>query len=189
MADMEKKLPQLVMILSVDHRLPALELLPGYSVRSLRHGEEEVWEDIIQQSFNKTYVFAKRMATDPCYSPERVLFICDEQQRPVATASAWHRSVLSDDTGYLHMVGVLPSYGGRGLGLQISLAAVIQMFAEGRKRIVLETDDFRLPALRTYRKLGFVPYLNHESHRARWTAIAEQLDDRPLSEWLASEAE
>ena len=45
------------------------------------------------------------------------------------------------------------------------------MVREGRQRAFLSTDDFRLPAIRTYLKLGFEPYLVHENQRERWRKV------------------
>ena len=42
---------------------------------------------------------------------------------------------------------------------------------------MLQTDDFRLPAIRMYLKLGFTPVyeVEGEDHRARWSAVFERL--------------
>ncbi len=64
---------------------------------------------------------------------------------------------------FLHMVGVLPSHGGKGLGFQVSLAALRQMKREGFTQSVLETDDFRIPAIVTYLKLNFQPEIIHDN--------------------------
>ncbi len=37
------------------------------------------------------------------------------------------------------------------------------------------TDDWRLPAVKTYLNLGFEPEIIHESHPARWKAVFETL--------------
>ena len=43
----------------------------------------------------------------------------------------------------------------------------------GYPAAVLETDDFRIPAIRSYMKLGFVPVydVRGEDHRARWSKV------------------
>ncbi len=88
----------------------------------------------------------------------------------VAVASARHMSAYPD-AGYLHYVAADSSRAGRGLGTVVT-AAVLQHFAhEGLDAVVLETDDFRLPAIRTYLKLGFVPEYRHEEDQARWSRI------------------
>ncbi|MDW7658890.1 MAG: GNAT family N-acetyltransferase [Bacillota bacterium] len=116
----------------------------------------------------------KEMHGDPAFKPERVKFIC-YQDSPVATASAWHQSTNGESVGTLHMVGNLKAYAGRGLGAQVCLAALYQMKMEGRHFAVLTTDAYRIPAIKTYLRIGFVPMLTHESHQKSWTDILPQI--------------
>jgi mycothiol synthase len=169
------KLPQLAMMFHSLQDLPPLQLPDGYHGRSLRAGEEKEWENIVSGAFNRLFRFDEKLSAFELYTADRVQFICDAEDRPVATATAWHREKWGSDCGYLHIVGVLSAHGGKGLGAQVSLLALRRMEQEGYTKAVLNTDDFRLPAIRTYLKLGFVPYMDHESHQSRWTAITEQL--------------
>ena len=41
---------------------------------------------------------------------------------------------------------------------------------------MLDTDDFRLPAIKNYLNLGFVPVYAGESHLLRWQSIFKKLD-------------
>lgn len=173
----EDKLPQLVMKRSELRTLPPLQLPDGYTARSLDAGEEDVWAEIVSEAFQRSLRF-ERLSAHSYYSPERVQFICDAGGSPVATATAWYDEHWGEDCGYLHMVGVKGGHGGRGLGAQVSLAALHRMVLEGRKEAVLHTDDFRLPAIRTYLKLGFVPSMEHESFAARWETITGLLSER-----------
>jgi mycothiol synthase len=79
-------------------------------------------------------------------------------------------------------VGVVPEHSGKGLGVQINLVALHHMVREGRRQAVLETDDFRLPAIKTYLKLGFQPVLVHENQRERWRSVFARLGRAELSE-------
>lgn len=162
--------PQLVMKRENLAFLQPIELPLGYSLRHFRDGDEKAWENVINDSFKMQSDFKKMMADDENFKPERVLFICFNDL-PVATASAWHRPKFGDDVGYLHMVGVLSTHTGKGLGLQVSLAALHQMAREGKTSAVLETDDFRIPAIKTYLKLGFKPVIIHENQVQRWENI------------------
>jgi mycothiol synthase len=69
------------------------------------------------------------------------------------------------------MVAVDPRYRGKGFGRCISLAALIHMSERGCREALLDTDDFRLPAIRTYLALGFVPDMLEADHDDRWNAI------------------
>lgn len=168
--------PQLCMRRNLD-QLPELAIPANYSVRSLRPGDETEWERIINDSFQKNDSnFNEGMAKSIHFRPERVLFAC-YNDIPVATASAWYSD---EETGYLHMVGTLSSHAGKGLGLQVSLAAMHQLVREGRTKVLLHTDDFRIPAIKTYVKLCFAPFIVHENQEQRWKHIAARLDNPTL---------
>jgi mycothiol synthase len=172
---MSDKLPQLVMFRSSLEDLQPNSLPEGYSLRHYNSKEDaDAWNNIIEESFQWQADFDNAIKADSAFRPEQVWFVCHDQL-PVATATAWHRPEWGETVGYLHMVGLLPKYAGKGLGLQASLAALHQMKKEGKKSAVLETDDFRLPAIKTYLRLGFQPKFTHESHPGRWDNVSKLL--------------
>ena len=73
------------------------------------------------------------------------------------------------------MVGAGSAFKGNGLGYQVSLAALHRMADEKKQRVILHTDDFRLPAIVIYLRLGFKPEIVHDSHELRWQKIYEAL--------------
>ncbi len=95
----------------------------------------------------------------------------------VATASARLMPEAFPGSGYIHWVATDPAHGGKRLGWLVSLAVLHGFAALGCTDAVLETDDHRLPALKTYLALGFEPWIRDESHPARWDAIRARLSD------------
>lgn len=175
-----KLTPQLVMRRPVLRALPKVELPDGYPLRSFKPGDETGWEKIIAVTFETdAFVFDKAMKADPAFRPERVWFIT-AGGKPVATASAWRKDRFGPNTGYLHMVGVLPGHQGKHLGYWVSLAVMHQFVREGRVDAVLETDDYRIPAIKTYLKMGFEPLLVHENQRQRWRTIFQTISHPEL---------
>ncbi len=65
------------------------------------------------------------------------------------------------------------------LGLaSLLLIRLLGEFAErGCKDAVLETEDFHIPAIHTYLRLGFTPVyeVGDEDHRERWSAIFQHV--------------
>lgn len=175
--------PQLVMI-----RRPLTGLVPPrlpdpYTLRTFEHGDERHWEQIITESFKRDagqILFDIIMRAHSAFQPERIFFIT-HHRRPVATASAWHRKQDGPEIGYLHYVGCMTNHQGRGLGRAVSLAALVRMNEEGRKEAMLETDDFRLPAIRSYLNMGFTPKIIHANQVQRWKNIRAQLPQTFLS--------
>ena len=68
-----------------------------------------------------------------------------------------------------------PDHQGRNLGYQVCLAVLLYMRKVKIPETCLLTDDFRLAAIKTYIKLGFVPEHSHPSHPERWKAVYEKL--------------
>lgn len=163
--------PQLLMRLDTLSALPPVALPAGYTLRPYREGDASAWEMVIDDSFGGTHRFQQEMAASEFFLPERVKFICFEDA-PIATASAWTNG---EGMGYLHMVGVHRKHLGHGLGAQVSLAALHHMVKEGRSVAILNTDDFRIPAIKTYLKLGFVPEVSHENHIQRWSNVLNEI--------------
>jgi mycothiol synthase len=74
------------------------------------------------------------------------------------------------------MVGVKKEFQGKKLGYYVSLKALLDMKERGYKACVLQTDDFREAAIKTYLRLGFDPYITHENHPERWVRIRKNLN-------------
>ncbi|HEY2493777.1 MAG TPA: GNAT family N-acetyltransferase [Paenibacillus sp.] len=170
---MNQPLSKLIMKKETLSDLPVFHCPLGYRFRHFQPEDERNWEDLIRHSFTREVKFAHKIGDQvPCYS-DRVLFICRGDQ-PVATATAWETGSDDNRNWYLHMVGVLPEYSGKGLGFAASLAALQKIREAGGESAFLETDDFRLPAIRIYLRLGFQPLYIDESHPGRWERILQQ---------------
>lgn len=170
----EQALSKLVMKKEMLSDLPAFHCPAGYRLTSFQPEDERNWEDLIRHSFTREVKFVDKISDHvPLYS-DRLLFICRGDQ-PVATATAWELSSGDPKRWYLHMVGVLPEYSGKGLGYAVSLAVLHKIRESGGAAASLETDDFRLPAIRIYLKLGFQPVYLDDSHPGRWDRILQRL--------------
>ncbi len=184
MAAPEPPTPQLSMLKPGLDGLPEVLLPEGYRLSTFRPGYGDHWRRIMADSFGQDpekYQFDRMMRSDPAFRPERVFFIVFGDT-PVATASAWYLPDVMPDAGTVHYLGVVRRHQGKKLGYWVSLAALRRMAAEGRKRARLLTDDFRLPAIKTYLNLGFEPLLVHEGHRERWAAVFDELKLPELKE-------
>jgi mycothiol synthase len=81
-----------------------------------------------------------------------------------------------------------PKHRGKGLGYNVFLKATWRLIEAGYKSIRVVTNDQRLPALKTYLKSGFLPFLYHYDMEERWTRVCHQLN-WPLetSKWIREE--
>jgi mycothiol synthase len=98
----------------------------------------------------------------------------------VATAAARHRPEADDYYfpfgGEISLVFVHPDHRRQGLGRAITAAALMRLIEIGYQHIYLNTTDKRLPALRLYLTMGFVPFLYEEDLMERWQEICAELN-------------
>jgi mycothiol synthase len=107
--------------------------------------------------------------------------------RPVATASACHNPratryyfPFGGEIGY---VTVAPLHRRKGLGRAVAALAVSRLIEAGYRHIFLGVQGWRLPAVKCYLGLGFVPLLHTDELILRWRRICGQIG------WTVQEAE
>jgi mycothiol synthase len=82
---------------------------------------------------------------------------------------------LHPNGGELGWVGCDPDHRGMRLGENVSGIAVCNLIAAGFRDIYLKTDDYRLPAIKGYLRLGFEPLMYQDDMQERWAAVHELL--------------
>jgi ribosomal protein S18 acetylase RimI-like enzyme len=102
------------------------------------------------------------------------VYVIEEHGRVVATASVRYHPRFPE-SGYVHWVGVDPAERGRRLGTVVMARVMRRFAADGRASSILETDDFRLPAIASYLGQGFIPHYTDPDHEERWSRVFEQL--------------
>ena len=158
--------------------LPKFDLPVDYSLRTYREGDEEHWANIISDSFGgrerTTQDTRNEITGRDVFVPDGLYFVT-YQDIPVGTACAWRQSVDETEVGYVHMVGVLGEHTGHKLGKWVSLAVLYYFRDHGFICSMLDTDDFRIPAIKTYLNLGFIPVYVDDSQHERWQDIFKKL--------------
>ncbi|MDE0427167.1 MAG: GNAT family N-acetyltransferase [Candidatus Poribacteria bacterium] len=158
--------------------LPELQLPLGYDIRTYRNGDEAHWARIISDSFGgreRTPQDTRNEITGRDVFVPDGFYFATHRGTPVGTACAWRQSIDEKEVGYVHMVGVVAEHTGHKLGKWVSLA-VLHYFRDNRFiSVMLDTDDFRIPAIKTYLNLGFVPVYVEEGQSERWRDIFENL--------------
>lgn len=162
------------------HRLaaaPAVTLPSGLDLRTYRPGDEEGWYAVMAKAgfghwdWERFLPFFRRLL------PEGLFFGVDATTgQIVATAQALHG--MNDQHpfgGELGWVAGDPAYQGRRLGMAVCAAVTQRFLQAGYTRIYLKTDDFRLPALKTYLRLGYEPFLFATDMAERWQAVCGEL--------------
>lgn len=116
------------------------------------------------------------MSLERCLPRGLFLVIEENSGEFVATATAWHHpSPEHPFGGEFAWVAADPAHQGKGLGAVASMAAAARLIQAGYEEIYLRTDDYRLPAIKTYFNLGWEPFLCAPDMAERWRAVCQQL--------------
>ncbi len=138
---------------------------------------KRIWLDIVSYMYEGEDVdvyaeedFFKRLMTEHHGFREDQCFFLFVEGQPAATVTA-----ITDDEnkeGYVHMVSVKPSFRGRGLGTLMN-TIVLDIFKKtGMRTAYLTTDDWRIPAIKSYLRAGFIPDTESEpDFFERWETI------------------
>jgi mycothiol synthase len=163
--------------------LPALTLPDGYRLRSLTPVDASAWAALLQHNGELREWDADRAA--PFFAPDSTMpldgsfFITTDDGAPVATAQLHlHRNDDYAPLPELGWVAADPAHRGKRLGLLACLAVLHYAADAGNDELFLRTDDHRLPAIVTYFRLGFEPWMVDESSPTRWQAIRQSIDAR-----------
>jgi ribosomal protein S18 acetylase RimI-like enzyme len=156
--------------------LPNIPLPPGAVLREYRESDRDSLAALMRAAFS-----------DETWTPERVdsalvkpadvvkTFVIEQEGEIVATASARLLPETYPGSGYVHWVAAHPSRAGQKLGAIVTVAVLQEFVRRGCKDAVLETDDHRLAAVKTYQNLGFQPEHRHETHPERWARVISDL--------------
>lgn len=138
----------------------------------------DAWLDIVgymeqtHTDYTGNYEFYRKVMTEQANYDENKCFFLVVGEKPVATIAVLCDYETKD--GYLHMLSMLPECRGKGLGKLLFAVAVNTLKKEGMERAKLSTDDWRIPAIKSYLKNGFTPNLtNQPDYPERWQKIYE----------------
>ena len=104
------------------------------------------------------------------YKPEDCWFFCYNGEE-VATIT-----IICDDKskeGYIHMVAAKDCVRGMGIGNLMAVFAVRELKRRKMETAYLTTDDFRIPAIKSYLKGGFYADISTYDFKKRWDNIYE----------------
>lgn len=175
---MSARIPQLRMRRSLQS-LPELVVPEGYRLRAFRPDDAPALASLLQQNGELGEWSVERAARYFAPGSGVVLggsFFVTKDDEPVATAQLQlHSNDAYAPLPELGWVAASPRYRGRGLGYVVCLAVMRSAAAAGHRDIFLLTDDHRLPAIRTYFKLGFEPWMSDPTAPDRWRAVKEAI--------------
>ena len=169
---------QLSMIITAETaaRMPATAPATSFDLRSYQLGDQDSWVALVNTGdYGSDWDRAR--FDEYIRGPER-----KEGSRVVerdgVIVAATFASVQPDmeDMGRVDFVTSLPEYRGYGLGRLVCSAVIRYLIDRGYSRVILFTDDWRLPAIGLYLSMGFEPQMTREDMPGRWEAIRRNLE-------------
>lgn len=169
---------QLKMRWTDDHSpVPELRIPDGCEIRRFTEldGALDAWLDIVQYGLSdgrKDAGYYKSVMLDwSGYSEDRNFFVVADGE-PAATLTVICHP--ENKEGYIHMVACKEKFRGRGFGTLLNTLALKVLKEEGMETAYLTTDDWRIPAIKSYLRAGFVPVIPDAETDARWKAVFEK---------------
>jgi mycothiol synthase len=97
------------------------------------------------------------------------------EDRIVAAAAACALAAHAPCSTLMYVL-VHPDHRGRSLAAAVVGHALLASRKAGFPAMMLQTDDSRLPAIRSYLRMGFVPVESSEAVAGRWRTVMERID-------------
>lgn len=163
---------------SPESLVPAQDLPAGYRLRTYRPEDETAYLAVMHAAGFTWFDHADVQRWLDKALPDGLFLVEYGPTRQIAaTAMATHNpSPLHPFGGELGWVAGSPEHAGKHLGMVVCAAATARFLRAGYRRIYLKTDDWRLPAIVTYLRLGYVPLPYAADMAERWQAVCAKLD-------------
>ena len=154
-----------------------ITLPDGYVLRNFREEDSSAYLALMHQAGFEDYSYQLLGKMRQSLLPNGFFVIESTTDRMlVASAMANHDPLgIYPDAGAINWVAASKKHSGRGLGRAVTTATLNKLINCHYQSIYLTTDDFRLPAIKTYLKMGFQPDYYLPDMQTRWSEIFQQL--------------
>lgn len=103
------------------------------------------------------------------------IFIVSNSSSPIGFA-VLHKKPLSNGLREIGYIAVRLENRGKRLGYELIIHILTEMKKRGIEQAYLRTDSFRIPAIKTYLKCGFYPYIKNENEKKRWKGVLKKIN-------------
>jgi GNAT superfamily N-acetyltransferase len=171
--------PQLQMVWP-EHLLdapPAVHAPPGYTLRTYQPGDEPGWFRLMALAGWPGWDEAKLRPWLARIPPGSWFMVIHQASGEIVASALGLHDHSADHPfgGELGWVAADPAHAGRGLGQAVCAAVTARLLAAGYRNVHLYTERWRLAALKTYLKMGYVPFLYQAGMAEAWEAVCAQI--------------
>ena len=180
MAKVQTHSKQLSMVIDAGtvRGLDSFPVSDGFTLRGYRPGDEDTWIPLVNMGqFSSVWDVAKfgdYMSQQERREGSRV--VVNDQGVVAATFASVQEG--ERNMGRLDFVVSHPDQRGHGFGRIVCTEVSRYLVDRGYTRIILFTDDWRLPAIGLYLSMGFEPQMSDEDMPDRWDAVHQRLNAR-----------
>ena len=150
----------------------------GYTLRTYRPGDEPQFYTLMSRAGWPGWDDAKLEPWVARIVPGGWFHAVDDATGTLVASAMGLHSHSPDHPfgGELGWVAGDPDHAGKGLGAVVCAAVTARLIAGGYQNIHLYTEHWRFAALRTYFKLGYIPYLYTADMPERWRVVCQQIN-------------
>ena len=151
------------------------EIPEGFSLRTFREGDEEAYVKLMHLSGFDFWGDTQLQQVKNNALENGIFFLVDDATGRLAATAMANRAKEGQDPscGELGWVGADPDFRGKRLAA-VACATVLDHYRKsGYEKVILYTDDFRIPAIKTYLNAGFKPLYDAEDEATwkRWDLV------------------
>ena len=188
----EPERPQLHMIWPVDRPEKVVQpgIAPGYKIRIYQSGDEDSFLSLMVKTDFDPWDDEKLRYNVSKIIPNGWFFVEEERsQELVGSAMCLHNySGKRPFTGDVGWLAVDPAHRSRGLGYSLIVYVTNRFLHAGYSQIQLHTEYYRLPAIRIYLKMGYLPVIPSAEIEALWEEVCEKIGwEFTPEKWLKTE--
>lgn len=154
---------------------PDVRLPPGYVLHTYRPGDAASFYTIMALAGWPGWDEEKLRPWLARVPPESWFLAAHEERGEIVATAMTLTSEVYPDGAELGWVACHPAHTGKGLGMAVCAAVTARSIAIGYRHIHLWTEFYRLPALKIYLRLGYVPLLYTVDMPDRWRTICAHL--------------
>ena len=160
----------------------------GYAIRTYRPGDEVAFLAIMSKIDFGIWDTEKLQYNMAKIIPDGWFFAVEtSSEHIVGTAMCLHNytneAPFTGDVGWLACV---PFHRGHGVGYSLMAHVTNRFLSAGYKRIQLHTEYYRLPAIKTYLKQGYLPVIETDEMREMWQEVCKRIGwEFTPDKWLA----
>ncbi len=156
------------------------ELLPleeGYSLKQLSSQDEESLASLLELAFEEAWDVQRVQAQLTQANDVKASYGIFYKNKLVATGSSQYLPERATKGGFLHWIATHPEHRRKGLAASL----IKQLFEDFKERDYetawLNTQTFRIAAIKAYLNLGFIPVYTKKNDELIWSTFFQNLDN------------